>query len=196
MAARSKGATALPEDLLRAVYSIAHVITLKDRQVNAPLHLQLLRVPFEPHWCTLEPQEQGNGPPQAMGSPGNYRDGFTQQHSPAHNKVADTVVKELTHSSHPTPACRLRGLAVCRTWKRVLSDMPILRFDLYSKEEEEVRGICRWAMVSQPCVIELFQHSDQELAIQAVHSLRRKVKLQSRLPSNTVQLTGTSGLAG
>ena len=78
-------------------------------------------------------------------------------------------------------------MAVCRAWREALSDLPLAHLELRSQEED--MSICRWAILTQPCVLELELCSNLELAVQAVHSLRRKVNFQYQWPC-AVELHG------
>ena len=82
-------------------------------------------------------------------------------------------------------ACRLQGLAVCRTWLGALSDLPFPTITLYCQDDGDywdnwknhydVGKVCQWIIMKQPTVTELYQQSPLELSDHAIHSLQRKV---------------------
>jgi len=99
------------------------------------------------------------------------------------------VPSELTslHLAYRSLHCRLRGLAVCRSWLSALSDLPIRKVSLSDYDV----AFCRWIIKTQPSVLELHLLSTLDVAVQALSSVQHKVSLWQLWPT-----VGGSRVAG
>ncbi|GAB4816501.1 hypothetical protein N2152v2_003547 [Parachlorella kessleri] len=67
---------------------------------------------------------------------------------------------------------RLRGLAVCRSWLKALSNLPIRTVYLSQRDV----AVCHWIIKSQPSIVELHLCQGLNLvrAVQILHTVQRK----------------------